>query len=188
MLEEAGELAIPFTTGLLLGIGETLRERIDTLVAIRDAHRRHGHVQEVIVQNFRAKPTIPRADAPEPDALDVARTVAVARLVLDDEVSVQAPPNLSPDDHALLVGAGLNDWGGISPLSPDYVNPEAPWPHVRALAATCAAHGYVLRPRLPVYERYVGRPEWIDRALHPAVAAAAARLDVAPTFTEAHPA
>ena len=186
MLEEAGELAIPFTTGLLLGIGETLRERIDTLVAIRDAHRRHGHVQEVIVQNFRAKPTIPRADALEPGALDVARSVAVARLVLDDDVSVQAPPNLSPDDHALLIGAGLNDWGGISALSPDYVNPEAPWPHVRALAATCAAHGYVLRPRLPVYERYVGSPEWIDRALGPAVAAAAARLDVVPTFTEAY--
>src|SRR5712691_3036000 len=110
MLREAGELEIPFTTGLLIGIGETLAERVDTLVAIRDLHRAHGHVQEVIVQNFRAKPTIGRADADEPDALDMARTVAVARLVLDDAVSVQAPPNLSPDDHALLVAAGLNDW------------------------------------------------------------------------------
>jgi len=185
-LEAAGRVGIAFTTGLLVGIGETRAERVDTLLAIRGSQERYGHVQEVIVQNFRAKPTIPRADALEPDALDVARTVAVARLVLDDDVSVQAPPNLSPDDHALLIGAGLNDWGGISALSPDYVNPEAPWPHVRALAATCAAHGYVLRPRLPVYERYVGSPEWIDRALGPAVAAAAARLDVVPTFTEAY--
>src|SRR5262249_27277727 len=98
MLREAGELAIPFTTGLLLGTGETLAERVDTLLAIRDLHRAHGHVQEVIVQNFRAKPTIPRADAPEPDAVDVARTVAIARLLLDPVVTVQAPPNLSPAD------------------------------------------------------------------------------------------
>jgi FO synthase len=176
MLREAGELAIPFTTGLLIGIGETLAERVDTLVAIRDLHRRYGHVQEVIVQNFRAKPTIRRADAPEPDALDLARTVAVARLVLDDDVSVQAPPNLSPDDHALLLAAGLNDWGGMSPLTPDYVNPEAPWPHVHALAATCAAAGYALRPRLPIYPSYVERSGWLDDALRPAVEAATARL------------
>src|SRR6266566_2629035 len=121
MLREAGELRIPFTTGLLLGIGETLAERVDTLLAIRELHRAYGHVQEVIVQNFRAKPTIPRADA-----------------------SVPAPPNLSPADHALLLAAGLNDWGGISPLTPDYVNPEAPWPHVAALAATCRAAGYTV--------------------------------------------
>src|SRR5437867_1388970 len=126
MLREAGELRIPFTTGLLLGIGETLAERVDTLLAIRDLHRAYGHVQEVIVQNFRAKPTIPRADASEPAPDDIARTVAVARLILDSDVSVQAPPNLSPADHTLLLAAGLNDWGGISPLTPDYVNPEAP--------------------------------------------------------------
>src|SRR5262249_56257497 len=118
---------------------------------------------------------------------EVGGRVGVGGVGVGEEVRVAARPNLSPDDHVLLVGAGLNDWGGISPLSPDYVNPEAPWPHVRALGATCAAHGYALRPRLPVYERYVGSPEWIDRALHPAIAAAAARLDVAPTFTEAHP-
>jgi len=106
MLREAGELQIPFTTGLLLGIGETLAERVDTLLAIRDLHRAYGHVQEVIVQNFRAKPTIRRSDAPEPAADDIARTVAVARLLLDPEVSVQAPPNLSPADHALLLAAG----------------------------------------------------------------------------------
>jgi FO synthase len=170
MLREAGELRIPFTSGLLLGIGETLAERVDTLVAIRDLHRAYGHVQEVIVQNFRAKPTIRCADAAEPAAEDIARTVAVARLVLDPEVSVQAPPNLSPDDHALLLAAGLNDWGGISPLTPDYVNPEAPWPHVAALAATCRAGGYELRPRLPIYPGYVDRPGFLAPALR-------ARLD-----------
>ncbi len=174
MLREAGELRIPFTTGLLLGIGETLAERVDTLLAIRDCHRAHGHVQEVIVQSFRAKPTIPRADAPEPGALDLARTIAVARLLLDPEVAVQAPPNLSPDDHALLLAAGLNDWGGISPLTPDYVNPEAPWPHVAALAATCAAAGFRLIPRLPVHPAWIERPGYLSPALRPRVAALAA--------------
>ena len=171
MVREAGELEIPFTTGLLLGIGETLAERVDTLVAIRDLHRAYGHVQEVIVQNFRAKPTIPRADAPEPEAADIARTIAVARLLLDPEVSVQAPPNLSPDDHALLLGAGLNDWGGISPLTPDYVNPEAPWPHVAALADTCRAAGFTLVERLAIYPAYIDRPGYLAPALRPHVAA-----------------
>jgi 7,8-didemethyl-8-hydroxy-5-deazariboflavin synthase CofG subunit len=173
MLHEAGALRIPFTTGLLIGIGETLAERVDTLLAIRDAHRAHDHVQEVIVQNFRAKPTIPLAAAPEPPATDLARTIAVARLVLDPDVSVQAPPNLSPDDHALLLRAGLNDWGGISPLTPDYVNPEAPWPHVAALAATCRAAGHELAPRLPIYPRYLTRPGWLDASLRPRVEALA---------------
>src|SRR5215472_4792910 len=169
MLREAGELRIPFTTGLLIGIGETTAERVDTLLAIRDLHRAHGHIQEVIVQNFRAKPTIPLADAPEPDAVDLARTIAVARLLLDPEVSVQAPPNLSPRDHTLLLRAGLNDWGGISPLTPDYVNPEAPWPHVAALAATCRTAGYRLAERLPIYPRYVARSGWLDSSLRPHV-------------------
>jgi FO synthase len=177
MLREAGELQIPFTTGLLVGIGETLAERVDTLIAIRDLHRAFGHVQEVIVQNFRSKPTIHRADAPEPEAADLARTVAVARLVLDPEVSVQAPPNLSPRDLRLLVAAGVNDWGGISPLTPDYVNPEAPWPHVEALAAACAEAGHVLRPRLPVYPAYVHRPGFLDPALRAAVLAHAAVIE-----------
>jgi FO synthase len=171
MLREAGELEIPFTTGLLIGIGETLAERVDTLLVIRDLHRAYGHVQEVIVQNFRAKPTIRCADAPEPDAADMARTVAVARLLLDAEVSVQAPPNLSPTDHALLIAAGLNDWGGISPLTPDYVNPEAPWPHVAALAATCREAGYTLGTRLPIYPAYLSRPGFLAPALRPRVAA-----------------
>jgi len=189
MLREAGELRIPFTTGLLIGIGETLAERVDTLVAIRDLHRAHGHIQEVIVQNFRAKPTIPLADAPEPDAVDLARTVAVARLLLDPEVSVQAPPNLSPDDHALLLRAGLNDWGGISPLTPDYVNPEAPWPHVAALAATCRAAGYRLTERLAIYPRYIEEPGWLAPALRPHVTALAAEArSAAPAALEASPA
>jgi FO synthase len=184
MLREAGELRIPFTTGLLIGIGETLDERVDTLVAIRDLHRVHGHVQEVIVQNFRAKPTIPMADAPEPEAMDLARTIAVARLVLDADVSVQAPPNLSPDDHALLLRAGLNDWGGISPLTPDYVNPEAPWPHVDALACTCADAGHALAPRLPVYPSYLARPGWLASPLRDAVAARLEGLAPSPGIGE----
>ena len=189
MLREAGELRIPFTTGLLIGIGETIAERVDTLIAIRDLHRAHGHIQEVIVQNFRAKPTIPLADAPEPDAVDLARTIAVARLLLDPEVSVQAPPNLSPDDHALLLRAGLNDWGGISPLTPDYVNPEAPWPHVAALADTCRAAGYRLTERLAIYPRYIEEPGWLAPALRPHVAALAAEArSAAPAALEASPA
>jgi FO synthase len=188
MLREAGELRIPFTTGLLIGIGETLAERVDTLLAIRDLHRLHGHVQEVIVQNFRAKPTIGRADAAEPDAFDMARTVAVARLLLDDEVSVQAPPNLSPDDHALLLSAGLNDWGGMSPLTPDYVNPEAPWPHVQALATTCAGSGYALHPRLPIYDRYLADPTWLDAGLRPAVLGARREMAALTPTMETHPA
>src|SRR5947209_18750054 len=185
MLREAGELRIPFTTGLLIGIGETLAERVDTLFAIRDLHRAYSHVQEVIVQNFRAKPTIGLADAPEPGAADVARTVAVARLVLDPEVSVQAPPNLSPADHALLLHAGLNDWGGISPLTPDYVNPEAPWPHVEALPATCRAAGYTLAERLAIYPAYVGRPGFLAPALRARVAALGEETRTAPGVVEA---
>jgi FO synthase len=189
MLREAGELRIPFTTGLLIGIGETIAERVDTLIAIRDLHRAHGHIQEVIVQNFRAKPTIPLADAPEPDAVDLARTIAVARLLLDPEVSVQAPPNLSPDDHALLLRAGLNDWGGISPLTPDYVNPEAPWPHLAALAETCRAAGYRLAERLAIYPRYIEEPGWLAPALRPHVTALAAEArSAAPAALEASPA
>src|SRR5216683_3038912 len=171
MLREAGELRIPFTTGLLLGI--------------RELHRAYGHVQEVIVQNFRAKPTIPRADASEPAPEDIARTVAVARLILDADVSVQAPPNLSPADHALLLAAGLNDWGGISPLTPDYVNPEAPWPHVAALAATCRAAGYTLAERLAIYPAYVDRPGFLAPALRARVAALGEEARTAPGGVEA---
>lgn len=176
MIEQAGALRIPFTTGILLGIGETPRERVESLIAIRDSHRRHGHIQEVIVQNFRAKPEIAMAAAPEPEDLDIARTVALARLLLDDEVSVQAPPNLNPAATALLLSAGLNDWGGISPVTPDYINPGHPWPHLRALADSCRAAGFTLRPRLPVYPRFLDEPGWIDEGLRAPVLEAQRRL------------
>jgi FO synthase len=168
MLEEAGELRIPFTTGILLGIGETTAERALSLIAIRDVHRRYGHIQEVIIQNFRAKPNIAMANAPEPGEIEMARAIATARLVLGGSMNVQAPPNLSPNDIELFLRAGINDWGGISPLTQDYVNPEAPWPHVEQLAGRCARAGFKLRERLPVYQEYIN-DEWIDSALMPAV-------------------
>ncbi|MEO8606024.1 MAG: 7,8-didemethyl-8-hydroxy-5-deazariboflavin synthase CofG [bacterium] len=170
MLREAGELAIPFTTGILLGIGETLAERVESLRAIGDLHAEHGHIQEIIVQNFRAKPATRMATAPEPESLDVARTLAVARLMLP-AMNIQAPPNLSPYDHRLFLGAGINDWGGISPLTLDYVNPEAPWPQVQSLRDTCRDAGFTLRARLPIYDEYVARPGYLDTALQARVLA-----------------
>ena len=177
MIEQAGELRIPFTTGILLGIGETRRERVESLLAIRALHRRHGHIQEVIVQNFRARPEIPMATSPEPEDLEIAHAVAMARLILDDEIGVQAPPNLNPGGTELLLSAGLNDWGGISPVTPDYINPRHPWPHLDALAAEHARLGFTLRPRLPVYESYLTREGFLDPALVQPVQAAMARLD-----------
>lgn len=171
MIAEAGRQMIPFTTGILLGIGEAPEERVDSLFAIADLHGAYGHIQEVIVQNFRAKPEIPMADAPEPTAGEMARAIAVARLLLGPDMNVQAPPNLSPDDHRLLLRAGINDWGGISPVTRDYVNPEAPWPEILALAATCRAEGFVLRERLAIYPEYV-RAEFLD----PMLAAPVGRL------------
>jgi FO synthase len=178
MIEEAGRLRIPFTTGILVGIGETSRERVESLLAIRRMHREHGHIQEVIVQNFRApSPHIPMAGAPEPSALDLAHAIAVARLVLDEEVSVQAPPNLSSgEDVALLVRAGINDFGGISPVSPDYINPRHPWPHIEALATACAQGGYGLGPRLAIYDRWIDAPGFLSPALREPVMHAHARL------------
>ncbi|HXG18226.1 MAG TPA: 7,8-didemethyl-8-hydroxy-5-deazariboflavin synthase CofG [Methylomirabilota bacterium] len=167
MIREAGELAIPFTTGILIGIGETLEERVDSLIAIRDLHQTYGHIQEVIVQNFRAKPHTRMASAPEPESLDMAKTIAVARLLLGGKMSVQAPPNLSPNDHKLLLRAGINDWGGISPITKDYVNPEAAWPHIDALARTCQEEGFLLRERLAIYPEYIDRPGFLLPALRP---------------------
>lgn len=161
-IADAGRLRIPFTTGILIGIGETIEERADSLLAIRELAEAHGHIQEVIVQNFRAKPDIRMASAPEPDDVEMARTVAAARVILGADMNLQAPPNLSPDDHRMLLRAGINDWGGISPLTRDYVNPEAPWPHVERLAATCAEEGFELRPRLPVYPEYVEREGFLE--------------------------
>jgi FO synthase len=165
MIREAGELEIPFTTGILIGIGETLEERVDSLVAIRALHREHGHIQEVIVQNFRAKPNTRMASAPEPASLDMAKTVAVARLLLGGAMNLQAPPNLSPEDHKLLLRSGINDWGGISPVTKDYVNPEAAWPHIAALERTCQAEGFILRERLAIYPEYIHRPGFLLPAL-----------------------
>jgi len=160
-IEEAGRLRIPFTTGILIGIGETLDERIDSLLAIRELNDRYGHIQEVIVQNFRAKPDIPMRLHAEPGLYDLARTVAVARLALRD-VNVQAPPNLSDDDYPFLLGAGINDWGGISPLTADFINPEKPWPHIDALARRSADEGLLLTERLAVYPEFVGRDEFFS--------------------------
>ena len=168
MLDEAGSLKIPFTTGILLGIGETAAERAQSLIAIRQSHERYGHVQEVIIQNFRAKPDIPMADAPEPNARDMARAIATARLVLGADMNVQAPPNLSPHEIELFLDAGINDWGGISPLSKDYVNPEAPWPHLDALAGRCARAGFHLKQRLAIYPEFIN-PEWVAPAMMPAI-------------------
>ena len=172
-LARAGALAVPFTTGILIGIGETRRERIESLLAIRDIHERHGHIQEVIVQNFRAKPGTPMAAAPEPSLDDHLWTIAVARLVLGSDTSVQAPPNLRPGVLARLVEAGLDDWGGVSPVTPDHVNPEAPWPHLAELARATESAGKSLAPRLPLHPCYVADPQrWIDPGLRSAVLAA----------------
>ncbi|HME27974.1 MAG TPA: 5-amino-6-(D-ribitylamino)uracil--L-tyrosine 4-hydroxyphenyl transferase CofH [Acetobacteraceae bacterium] len=154
MMRQAGELAVPFTTGILIGIGETRTERLESLLAIRDLHARYGHIQEVIVQNFRAKPNTKRATAPEPDLDDLLWSIAAARLILPDDVHVQAPPNLSPGVYQKLIDAGIDDWGGVSPVTPDHVNPEAPWPQIEALAERTAAMGKVLVQRLPVYPTY----------------------------------
>jgi 7,8-didemethyl-8-hydroxy-5-deazariboflavin synthase CofG subunit len=153
-IEEAGKQNVPFTTGLLIGIGETLEDRVDTLLAIRELHRRYGHIQEVIIQNFRAKPEIPMRDWPEPTQGEMLRTIAVARLLMPD-VNIQAPPNLSAPNYEDLLDAGINDWGGISPLTPDFINPEKPWPHLEQLKVRTQAKGYALRQRLPVYPEFV---------------------------------
>jgi 7,8-didemethyl-8-hydroxy-5-deazariboflavin synthase CofG subunit len=153
-IEEAGKQQVPFTTGLLIGIGETPEDRIDTLLAIRDLHDRYGHIQEVIVQNFRAKPTIPMAHAPEPSQGEMLRTVAVTRLLLPN-VNIQAPPNLNAPYYEELLDAGINDWGGVSPLTPDYINPEKPWPHLEQLRLRTESKGQQLRQRLPVYPEFL---------------------------------
>ncbi|MGH8317108.1 MAG: 5-amino-6-(D-ribitylamino)uracil--L-tyrosine 4-hydroxyphenyl transferase CofH [Steroidobacteraceae bacterium] len=169
-LEAAGEAAVPFTTGLLIGIGETRRERIEALLAIRSLHRRFGHIQEVIIQNFRAKPGTRMADAPEPPLKEHLWTIAVARLLLGPEMSIQAPPNLRPGALTALVRAGVNDWGGVSPVTPDHVNPEAPWPHLQSLAAQTRAAGRVLLERLAITPPHVREPDrWVDGSLRTAV-------------------
>ena len=168
----AGELSIPFTTGILIGIGETRKERIEALLAIHDLHERYGHIQEVIVQNFRAKPGTKMAGAAEPPLEDLLWTIAAARVLLAPDVSVQAPPNLSYDDFPRLLDAGLNDWGGVSPVTIDHVNPEAPWPEIVRLETATHAAGHELAARLPVYPAYLDS-EWLDPGVLPHVLRAA---------------
>jgi FO synthase len=168
MMRDAGELAIPFTTGILVGIGETRDERVDSLIAIRELQREFGHIQEVIIQSFRAKPGTRMAGFEEPEDIELARTVAIARLMLGD-MNIQAPPNLSPRAHRLLLRAGINDWGGISPVTLDYINPEAAWPEIEELSATCRQEGFTLRERLAIYREYIDAPGFLEPALRPRV-------------------
>jgi FO synthase len=173
-IDAAGMLKVPFTTGILIGIGETRAERIQSLLAIEALHRRHGHIQEIIIQNFRAKDGTGMAHAPEPDADDMLWTVAMARIVFGPEMNIQAPPNLSPGLIGDLIAAGINDWGGVSPVTPDHVNPEAPWPAIERLRAETAAAGKCLTERLAIYPAYVREaPHWVDPAVHTAVLRAA---------------
>jgi len=180
-MEEAGKLSIAFTTGILIGIGETLEERIDSLLAIRAMHEKYGHIQEVIIQNFRAKPDIPMAHHIEPTMDDMLRTIAVARLILGPEMNIQAPPNLSYSDFPCLLDAGINDWGGISPVTKDHINPEAAWPQIAKLEAETIARGFILRERLALY------PEFLDREgfASPNVRPHLDRLRAAPELAQA---
>jgi 7,8-didemethyl-8-hydroxy-5-deazariboflavin synthase CofG subunit len=155
-IEEAGKLGVAFTTGILIGIGETVEDRVDSLMTIKKLHQQYGYVQEVIVQNFRAKSRIPMAAWPEPNHGDMMRTLAVARLILGD-MNIQAPPNLTENGYERLLQGGINDWGGVSPLTPDFINPEAPWPHLLDLQQRTEAAGQKLVQRLPVYPEYVDR-------------------------------
>jgi FO synthase subunit 1 len=168
-IEEAGKQGVPFTTGILIGIGDSAEDRVDALLAIRNLHERYGHIQEVIVQNFRVKPEIPMHSWPEPGRGEMLRTIAVARLLMPD-VNIQAPPNLSDPDYEELLDAGINDWGGVSPLTPDFINPERPWPHLLELEKRTNAKGFQLRQRLPVYPEFlyqaVNKSSLLDSSLN----------------------
>ncbi len=169
-LELAGQANVPFTSGILIGIGETRLERIESLLAIRAIHARYGHIQEIIVQNFRAKAGTKMAQSPEPDLNELLWTIAVARLIFGAQMNIQAPPNLSPGVLPQLIAAGIDDWGGVSPLTPDHVNPEAPWPHLDLLARETAAAGKFLEQRLTIYPSYAREPQrWLDENVRSAV-------------------
>ncbi|MFI7491244.1 bifunctional FO biosynthesis protein CofGH [Micromonospora echinaurantiaca] len=174
VLDDAGRVGVPFTTGILIGIGETPAERVDAIFAIRRAHREYGHLQEVIVQNFRAKPDTAMRGMPDAELHDLAATVAVARVLLGPRARIQAPPNLIAGEYDLLLRAGIDDWGGVSPLTPDHVNPERPWPQLDELAGHTEKSGFTLRERLTIYPEYVraGDP-WLDPRLLPHVTALA---------------
>jgi FO synthase len=179
-IDEAGKQKIPFTTGILIGIGETLEERVDSLLAIRELNDRHGHIQEIIVQNFRAKPGTRMYDCSEPTVEDHARTIAVTRLLFGEEMNIQAPPNLAPEQRIngspannsssfktlqTLIRAGVNDWGGISPLTPDHISPERPWPEIELLGQHLNETGFELRERLAIYPEFIHKPGFLVPAL-----------------------
>jgi FO synthase len=168
-LEAAGRARVPFTTGILIGIGESLEDRIEALLAIRAAHERHGHIHEVIVQNFRAKPGTAMESWPEPAVADMRTAIALARLILPPEVVIQAPPNLAPQEYGTYLEAGLSDWGGVSPVTPDHVNPEAPWPQLEELRSVTEGRGFLLLQRTALQPRYCSEPaaleRWADRGL-----------------------
>jgi FO synthase len=166
-IENAGRLSMAFTTGILIGIGETPEERVDALLAIHATNQKYGHIQEVIVQPFRAKPDIRMAQAPEPSTEDLKRTIAVARLIFGGEMNIQSPPNLLSEDYPDLLEAGINDWGGISPVTKDFINPEAAWPQISSLSARSAGVGFVLRERLAIYPEFASRPEFVSDRLQP---------------------
>jgi len=166
-LNAAGEAGVPFTTGILIGIGESLDERVDSLLAIREIHEHYGHIQEVIIQNFRAKADTRFAQWPEPSTLDLARTAAVARLIFGSEVNVQIPPNLTNDDYGFLLKSGINDWGGISPVTLDFINPERAWPEIGRLREATTQAGFELRERLAVYPEYLRRrKQYLPEPVH----------------------
>ncbi len=172
-MRHAGELKVAWTTGILIGIGETREERVDSLFAIRDLHEQYGHIQEVIVQNFRVKEDIRMRQADEPSVFEMLRTIAAARLILGGQMNIQAPPNLTPDAHGTYLLAGINDWGGISPVTKDFINPERPWPVLAELKETCADAGFKLRERFGLYPEYVrgdaGYEGFMPDALRPAI-------------------
>ena len=170
MIRRAGELAIPFTSGILIGIGETATERVEAIVALRRLHEQYGHIQEVIVQNFRAKPDTPMATVGEPGLIELMTACAITRLLMGAQMNIQAPPNLSADYGPLLL-AGINDWGGISPLTPDFINPEAPWPDIDRLTQLCDEAGYRLRERLTIYPEYLRDDAFLDAGLRERVRA-----------------
>jgi FO synthase len=166
-IEEAGKARVPLTTGILVGIGETRRERMESLLVLRDLHLAYGHLQEIIIQNFRAKPDTKMSGAPEPALDELLWTIAAARILFGAQMNIQAPPNLSPGVLAQLVSAGINDWGGVSPLTPDFVNPEAPWPHLDDLARETEAAGKHLQERLTIHPEYaLNAKTWTDATWH----------------------
>ena len=168
-IEEAGRQKIAFTTGILIGIGETPAERVDSLLAIKRLHDAYGHIQEVLIQPFRAKADTRMAQAAEPPLNDLLRTIAVARLIFGPEINVQSPPNLIADDYPRLLAAGLNDWGGISPVTRDFINPEAAWPQIAMLGRRTADAGFVLKERLAIYPEFASRPEFVDEQVRPSL-------------------